>query len=310
MNNLTFSFFLLLEFSDVRDLQILYFFIFLALYMITLIGNLLIIAAIAIDYHLHTPMYFFIMNLAVTDLGIVSVSIPKLMTNYLTNSRSISYSECVAQVFFYLFFATCDVALLTVMAHDRHVAICNPLQYERIMHKEACICLAAAMWFSSLFNAIIQTGTIFSTTFCSNNIKQFFCEIPQLLKLSCCNCYLTEFWLLVIVGIITIVSFMYIILTYVKIFTAVLRIPSVNGQKKTLSTCLPHFVVISVFMFSGLFVYGRTYIEDSCSSNIFFSVLYIVIPPLLNPFIYSVRNKEIKVALKKWLRLDFLSRFF
>ncbi|XP_026544766.1 olfactory receptor 14I1-like [Notechis scutatus] len=306
MNNLTFTSFLLFEFSVIRNLQILYFFIFLALYMITLIGNLLITAAVAIDYHLHTPMYFFLMNLAMTDLGIVSVTIPKLMTNYLMSSRSISYSGCVAQVFFYLFFATCDFTLLIVMAHDRHVAICNPLQYEKIMHKGACICLAAATWTSSLLNATIQTGTTFATIFCSNYIKQFFCEIPQLLKLSCCNCYLPEFWILVIVGIIIIVSFMYIILTYVKIFAAVLRIPSVNGQKKALSTCLPHLVVISVFMFSGLFTYGRTYIEDSCSSNVIFSVLYTIIPPMLNQFIYSVRNKEIKAALYKWLHLDFL----
>ncbi|XP_029141885.1 olfactory receptor 14I1-like [Protobothrops mucrosquamatus] len=309
MNNLTFSSFLLLEFSDIRNLQILYFFIFLALYMITLIGNLLIIAAIAIDYHLHTPMYFFLMNLAMMDLGIVSVTIPKLMTNYLMNSRSISFFGCVAQVFFYLFFGTCDFALLIVMAHDRHVAICKPLQYERIMHRGACIWLAAATWITSLLNAMMQTGTTFATTFCSNNIKQFFCEIPQLLKLSCCKCYFAEFWVLVIMGIITIISFMYIILTYMKIFAAVLRIPSVNGQKKALSTCLPHLVVISVFMFSGLFVYGRIYIEDSCSPNIIFSVLYTIIPPMLNPFIYSMRNKEIKAALKKWLHDGFLSRF-
>ncbi|XP_063159020.1 olfactory receptor 14J1-like, partial [Candoia aspera] len=305
MNNLiSVSSFLLLEFSDVRELQILYFFIFLALYMITLIGNLLIIAAIALDYHLHTPMYFFLMNLAMMDLGIVSVIIPKSMANFLMNSRSISYSECVAQVFFYVFVGTCDFALLIVMAHDRHVAICNPLQYDRIMHKGACIWFAAAMWICSLLNAMMQTGTTFATTFSSNNIKQFFCEIPQLLKLSCCNCYLAEVWLLISVGIITIVSYVFVILTYVKIFAAVLRIPSVSGQKKALSTCLPHLAVISVFMFSGLFVYGRTYMEDSCSTNIIFAVIYTIIPPMLNPFIYSMRNKEIKVAMRNELQVS------
>ncbi|KAM6448997.1 LOW QUALITY PROTEIN: olfactory receptor 14I1-like [Liasis olivaceus] len=300
MSNLTsVSSFLLLEFSDVRDLQILYFFIFLALYMITLIENLLIIAAIALDYHLHTPMYFFLMNLAMMDLGIVSVTIPISMGNSLMNSWFISYSGCVAQVFFYLFFVTCDFALLIVMAHDRHVAFCNPLQYDRIMHKGACIWFAAATWICSLLNTTIQTGATFAKTFCSNKFKQFFCEIPQLLKLSCCNCYLAEFWLLVSVGIITIASFAFIILIYVKIFAAVLRTRPVYGQKKALFTCLPHLVVISVFMFSELFVYGRTYIEDLCSPNIIFAVIYTIIPPMLNPFIYSVRNKEIKIALRK-----------
>ncbi|XP_061447802.1 olfactory receptor 14I1-like [Rhineura floridana] len=299
MSNFTsVSTFLLQEFSDVRELQILYFFLFLALYLTTITGNLLIIASVALDHHLHTPMYFFLTNLAMMDIGTISVMIPKSLTNFIMNNWSISYSGCVAQVFFYIFFAASDLSLLTVMAHDRYVAICNPLQYETIMHRQACLQMAVIAWITGLLYAIVHTSGTFANTFCSNAVNQFFCEIPKLLKLSCSDFYLVEVGLLVAGCSIVTGCFIFIIITYMQIFSAVFRIPSIHGQKKALSTCLPHLTVVSILIFSGLFAYARppTYSFDL---DVVFAVIYTTVPPIFNPFVYSIRNKDIKSALWK-----------
>ncbi|XP_061446958.1 olfactory receptor 14A16-like [Rhineura floridana] len=303
MNNFTsVSTFLLRQFSEVRELQILYLFLFLALYLTTITGNLLIIAAVAFDHHLHTPMYFFLTNLALMDLGIVSVIVPKSMTNSIMNTWSISYSECVAQVFFYFFFVASDFFLLTVMAHDRYVAICNPLQYETIMHRGACLQMAAIVWFTSLLYALLHTCGTFANTFCSNVVSQFFCEIPKLLKLSCSDFYLVEIGLIVLSCFIGLGCFSFIIITYMHIFSTVFRIPSAHGKKKAFSTCLPHLTVVSVLMFTGLFAYVRPPTDAPSDLDIPFTIIYTIIPPMLNPFIYCMRNKEIKTAL--WNLLD------
>ncbi|XP_077174994.1 olfactory receptor 14A16-like [Paroedura picta] len=300
MSNLTStSEFLLLEFSDVRELQLLHFFVFLAVYMIAVMGNLLIIIAVMLDHHLHTPMYFFLMNLALLDLGIVSVMVPKAMANSLLNTRSISYSGCVAQVFFYFFFGGSDFSVLTIMAHDRYVAICNPLQYETIMHKGACIQMAASAWIAGIVYAILSTGCTFANTFCSNQINQFFCEVPQMLKVSCSELYLLEVGLLIVSCTIAGGCFIFIIITYMQIFSTLLRMPTVQGQKKAFSTCIPHLIVVSLLIFTGVFAYIRPPSNTSSDLNILFAVIYAILPPLLNPFIYSMRNKDIKSALLK-----------
>ncbi|XP_015261040.1 PREDICTED: olfactory receptor 14A16-like [Gekko japonicus] len=300
MPNLTStSEFLLLEFSDMRELQILHFFVFLAVYLTAVTGNLLIIIAVALDHHLHTPMYFFLMNLAFLDLGSVSVMIPKAMSNSLLNSRSISYSGCVAQVFFYFLFGGSDFALLTVMAHDRYVAICNPLQYETIMHKEACFQMAASVWITGTLYAILHTGGTFAITFCSNRINQFFCEIPQILKLSCSDLYLIEVGLLILSFTVGGGCFIFILITYMQIFATLLRTPSVHGRKKALATCLPHLTVVCLLVFTGMFAYLRPPDNTSSDLDILFAIFYAILPPLLNPFIYSMRNKDIKTALLK-----------
>ncbi|XP_015275388.1 PREDICTED: olfactory receptor 14A16-like [Gekko japonicus] len=300
MPNLTStSEFLLLEFSDIQELQILYFFVFLAVYVTAVTGNLLIIIAVVLDHHLHTPMYFFLMNLAVLDLGIVSIMVPKAMANSLLNTRSISYSGCVAQVFFYLLFAGSDLAILTIMAHDRYVAICNPLQYETVMHNRACIQMAVSAWFTGIISATLHTTSTFAIAFCSNRINQFFCEIPQLLKLACSDLYLVEVGLLIFTCSLGGGCFVYIIITYIKIFAAVLRMPSVHGQKKALSTCIPHLTVVSLLVFSGIFAYARPPGNTSSELNVIYAMIYAVLSPLLNPFIYGMRNKEIKAALFK-----------
>ncbi|XP_015284055.1 PREDICTED: olfactory receptor 14A16-like [Gekko japonicus] len=300
--------FLLLGFSDIRELQILHFFVFLAVYLTAVTGNLLIIIAVALDHHLHTPMYFFLMNLALLDLGLVSVMVPKAIANSLLNTRSISYSGCVAQVFFAFLLGGSDFAILTVMAHDRYVAICHPLQYETIMHRGACIQMAVSAWIAGILRGILHSGGTFAITFCSNRINQFFCEVPQILKLSCSDMYLVEVGLIVFGWFLALGCFIFIIVSYMQIFAAVLRIPSVHGQKKALSTCLPHLTVVSLLVFTGIFAYVRPRSHTSSDQNILFATIYAVLPPLLNPFIYSMRNKEIKTALLKLSDLGHFSR--
>ncbi|XP_077169527.1 olfactory receptor 14A16-like [Paroedura picta] len=300
MPNLTStSQFLLLEFSDIRELQILHFFVFLVIYVTALTGNLLIIIAVVLDHHLHTPMYFFLMNLAVLDLGSVSSMLPKAMFNSLLNTRSISYSGCVAQVFFFYFSGGADFAFLTIMAHDRYVAICCPLQYETIMHEGACIQMAASAWISGILYGILHSGGTFAITFCSNKINQFFCEVPQIIKLSCSDLYLIETGIILFSCGLFGGCFIYIVIIYVKIFATVLRMPSVHGRKKALSTCLPHLTVVSLLLFTGTFSYVRPSDDTSSEINVICAVIYAVLPPLLNPFIYSMRNKDLKAALFK-----------
>ncbi|XP_066487543.1 olfactory receptor 14I1-like [Tiliqua scincoides] len=298
-NQTSVSEFLLLEFSNIWELRILHFLIFLVLYLAALTGNLLIISAVAFDRHLHTPMYFFLMNLALQDLGQVSVIIPKSMINSLLNTRHITYSGCVAQVLFFIVFAGSDFFLLTVMAYDRCVAICNPLQYEMIMNRTACMRMIASVWGTGFFNGILHTCGTFATTFCSNVVNQFFCEIPQLIKLHCSKVYQAEMVVVFISILAASGCFIYVIVTYVQIFTAVLRIPSVQGQKKAFSTCIPHLVVFSTLVFTCFIAFLRPSSDTTSYMDLVFTIAYSTIPPVLNPVIYSMRNKDIKVSLSK-----------
>uniref|UniRef100_A0A6J0UUS1 Olfactory receptor 14I1-like n=1 Tax=Pogona vitticeps TaxID=103695 RepID=A0A6J0UUS1_9SAUR len=301
-NHTSVSTFLLLEFSEVRELQILHFFVFLALYLTAVTGNLLIIIAVTMDYQLHTPMYFFLLNLAILDLGSVSAIVPKSMVVSLMNDRSISYFGCVAQLLFYFYFATLDFIILTIMAHDRYIAICNPLEYETIMNERTCLEMVATGWIFSVFYATLHTCATFANTFCTNSINQFFCEIPHLLKASCSNIYLVEVGFLALSCGVALGCLIFIIVTYVMIFLAVLRIPSVHGQKKALSTCIPHLTVVSLYVLTGIFAYVIPPHDSSSFLDMAFSVTYSIIAPTLNPFIYSMRNNEIKAALLKLLK--------
>ncbi|XP_061447871.1 olfactory receptor 14A16-like [Rhineura floridana] len=304
------SVFLLLEFSAIRELQILHFFLFLGLYLITVSGNLLIIFAVAFDHHLHSPMYFFLMNLAIQDIGTTSVIVPKSLVNSLMNTRHISYVGCVVQVFGYMFFAVSDFFLLTVMAYDRYIAICNPLQYEMVMNRAACTKRVGAVWIAGFLYAVLHTGGTFASPFCSNVINQFFCEIPQLLPLACSNLYLIEIGAIVMSFILTLSCFVYIGVTYVHIFSAVLKISSIQGRKKVFSTCLPHFIVFFVFCFTGCFAYLRPPSNTPSHLDLVLTVMYAIFPPMFNPIIYSMRNKEVKNALSKLLGLGHSSGSF
>ncbi|XP_067412293.1 olfactory receptor 14A16-like [Emydura macquarii macquarii] len=255
-NRTTVTEFLLLGFSDVQELQILHFVFFLVIYLAALVGNLLITTDIALNHNLHTSMYFFLMNLSILDLGSISVPVPKSMANSLTNTRSISYSGCVAQVFLLFFFASADIALLTVMAYDCYVAICQPLHYETKMNRRACVQMAASAWISGIINSALNTGNTFVLTFCGGNtVDQFFCEIPQLLKLARSDTYLSEVGFLVFGVCLALGCFVFIIVSYVQIFTMVLRIPSEQGPHKAFYTCLPHLTVISLLLCTATFAY-------------------------------------------------------
>ncbi|XP_063158369.1 olfactory receptor 14L1-like [Candoia aspera] len=295
--------FLLLDFSKLWEVQIIYLPLFLILYLMTVSGNLLIITAVVFDHHLHTPMYFFMMNLAMQDIGSVSVIIPKAVLNFLTNIRYISYSGCIAQVLFFFFFLTCDVSLLTVMAYDRYIAICNPLRYEMIMNRKACTKMVGSAWTASFVNAILHTTATFTIPFCSNIINQFYCEVPYLLKIACPGLYGAEIGIVMFSSTLGIGCFVFVIVTYVQIFSAVLRIPSVQGRKKAFSTCLPHLIVFSLFMFTGCFAYLRPISDSPSHPDFIITIMYSIIPSMLNPLIYSIRNKKIKAAISRFVGL-------
>ncbi|XP_064904125.1 olfactory receptor 14J1-like [Columba livia] len=292
--------FLLLPFTDTRELQLLHFWLFLGIYLAALLGNGLIITTIAWDQHLHTPMYFFLLNLALLDLGFISTIVPKSMANSLWDSKVISYAGCAAQVFFFCFLLVSEYSLLTVMSYDRYVAICKPLHYGTLLGSRACVHMAAAAWATGFLNALLHTANTFSLPLCKGNaLGQFFCEIPQILKLSCSHSYLRELGLLVVSACSAFICFVFIVVSYVQIFMAVLRIPSEQGRHKAFSTCLPHLAVVSLFVSTAMFAYLKPPSISFPSVDLLVSVLYSVVPPAVNPLIYSMRSQEIKDALRK-----------
>ncbi|KAM6037321.1 olfactory receptor 14A16-like [Chlamydotis macqueenii] len=290
--------FLLLAFADTRELQLLHFWLFLAIYLAALLANGLIITAIACDHRLHTPMYFFLLNLSVLDLGSISTTVPKSLANSLWDTRTISYTGCTAQVFF-LFFLL-EYSLLTVMAYDRYIAICKPLHYGTLLGSRACVHMAAAAWASGFLNAVLHTANTFSLPLCQGNaVDQFFCEIPQILKLSCSDSCLKEVGLLLVNACLLFGCFVFIVVSYVQIFRAVLRIPSEQGRHKSFSTCLPHLAVVSLFVSTSFFAYLKPPSRSSSSLDLMVAILYSVVPPAMNPLIYSMRNQELKDSLRK-----------
>ncbi|XP_032092052.1 olfactory receptor 14A16-like [Thamnophis elegans] len=247
-------------------------------------------------------MYFFLMNLALQDLGSVSAIVPKSMINSLMDTRHISYFGCVAQVFLFAFFTLSNFFLLTVMAYDRYVAICNPLQYETLINWKSCTEILGLVWIASLLCGILHTTGTFSIHFCSNTVNQFFCEIPQLLKLSCSGTNLVEFGVVMVNIIVALGCFIFIIISYATIFKVVQRIPSEQGRLKALSTCIPHITVVSMLLLSASFANMRCPSDTPSYLDFGLTILYSILPPLFNPIIYSMRNKNIKFVLYKLWR--------
>ncbi|KAK4806066.1 hypothetical protein QYF61_010275 [Mycteria americana] len=291
--------FLLLAFADTRELQLLHFWLFLGIYLVALLSNGLIITAVACDHRLHSPMYFFLLNLSILDLGSISTTVPKSMANSLWDTRAISYTGCAAQVFFVFFLFGAEFSLLTVMAYDRYIAICKPLHYRTLLGSRACVHMAAAAWGSAFLNSLLHTVNTFSIPLCKGNaLDQFFCEVPQILKLSCSDSdYLREAEILVVSALFAFVCFVFIVLSYVQIFRAVMRIPSEQGRHKAFSTCLPHLAVVSLFISTSLFAYLKPPSISSPSLDLVVAVLYSVVPAAVNPLIYSMRNQELKDAV-------------
>ncbi|XP_040434001.1 olfactory receptor 14C36-like [Falco naumanni] len=292
--------FLLLAFADTRELQLLHFWLSLGIYLAAALANGLIITAVVCDHHLHTPMYFFLLNLSLLDLGSISTTLPKAMANSLWDTRDISYSGCAAQLFLNVFFLSAEYFLLTVMAYDRYVAICQPLHYGTLLGSRACVHVAAAAWASGFLYAVLHTANTLSLPLCQGNaLGQFFCEIPQTLKLSCSHTYLREVGLIVAGSCLGVGCFIFIVLSYVQISRAVLRIPSEQGRHKAFSTCLPHLAVVSLFLSTAMFAHLKPPSISSPSLDLVVAVLYLVVPPALNPLIYSMRNHELKGAMCK-----------
>ncbi|XP_071416412.1 olfactory receptor 14J1-like [Pithys albifrons albifrons] len=301
-NSSSISQFLLLPLADTRQLQLLHLWLFLGISLAALLGNGLIISAVACDHHLHTPMHFFLLNLSLTDLGCICTTVPKAMHNSLWDTTTISYMGCAAQVFFLIFFIGTEYFLLTIMCYDRYVAICKPLHYGTLLGSRACAHMAAAAWAVGFLNALLHTANTFSLPLCHGNaLSQFFCEIPQILKLSCSDSKLREIGLLLVTACLVFGCFVFIVFSYVQIFRAVLRIPSEQGRHKAFSTCLPHLAVVSLFLSTDVFAHLKSPSMSSPSLDVVVAVLYLVVPQTLNPLIYSLRNQELTDAVRKMM---------
>ncbi|XP_054150826.1 olfactory receptor 14C36-like [Melozone crissalis] len=291
--------FLLLALADTWQLQLLHFCLLLGIPLAALLGNGLIISTVACGHHQHTPMFFFLLNLALSDLGSICTTVPKAMHNSLWDTRNISYTGCATQLFFFLFFIGTEYFLLIVMCYDRYVSICKPLHHGTLLGSRACAHMAAAAWASAFLNALMHTANTFSLPLCHGNaLGQFFFEVPQILKLSCSNLNLRELGFLVFSISLGLGCSVFIVFSYVQIFRAVLSIPSEQGRHKAFSTCLPHLAVVSLFLSTIIFSYLKPPTMSSPSLDLALSVLYSLVPPALNPLIYSLRNQELKAAVR------------
>ncbi|XP_054147580.1 olfactory receptor 14J1-like [Melozone crissalis] len=295
--------FLLLTLADTRQLQLLHFCLLLSISLAALLGNGLIISAVACGHHLHSPMFFFLLHLALSDLGSICTTVPKAMHNSLWDTRDISYKGCAVQLFLFVFFISAEVSLLTVMCYDRYVSICKPLHYGTLLGSRACAHMAAAAWASAFLNALLHTSNTFALPLCHGNaLGQFFCDVPQILKLSCSYSYLRELGLLAVSAFLSFACFVFIVFSYVQIFRAVLRMPSEQGRHRAFSTCLPHLAVVSLFFSTAAFAYLKPHPSMSSPSlHLGVSILYSLVPPSLNSLIYSLRNQELKDALRKMM---------
>ncbi|XFF79994.1 olfactory receptor-like protein OLF4 [Ovis aries] len=304
-NKTQISEFLLLGFSEETELQPIIFGLFLSMYLITMFGNLLIILAVSSDPHLHTPMYFFLSNLSFVDICLTSTTIPKMLQSTQTQRKVISYEGCIIQVYFYLLFAGLDDFLLTVMAYDRYVAICHPLHYLVIMKPWVCGLLLLVSWIMSALFSLLHSLTLLQLSFCSDlEIHHFFCEIKWLIQLACSDPFLNNIMVYfgsVIQGSIPLTGILY---SYSKILSSICRISSAKGQYKAFSTCASHLSVVSLFYCSALGVYLSSAATHSSYTSTVASVMYTVVTPMLNPFIYSLRNKDIKRALKRFFDME------
>ncbi|XP_062992612.1 olfactory receptor 10A2-like [Elgaria multicarinata webbii] len=300
VNRSTMNNFLLLGFSDLPSLEGLFFSVFLTTYLLTLIGNVFIIIATLADQTLHYPMYFFLRNLSFLEICYTSVIIPKMLENLLSEDKTMSFISCAFQMTIFLITGAAECFLLAAMAYDRYVAICQPLHYTLIMSNRVCLGLVAASWLAGIPVQLGQMFLVFTSCFCdSNEINHFFCDIPALLNLVCGDTSINEQIALVEVVLLALIPFALILMSYMCIATTILKMPSAEGRRKAFSTCSSHLMVVLVFYGSGMTVYLTPQSSHSLDKDKFLSLFYTVLPPLLNPVIYSLRNREVQVALRK-----------
>ncbi|XP_013218723.2 olfactory receptor 7A10 [Ictidomys tridecemlineatus] len=292
--------FLLLGLAEDPELQPLIFGFFLSMYLVTVLGNLLIILAVISDSHLHTPMYFFLSNLSFVDICFTSTTIPKMLVNIQTQSKAISYAGCITQIHFFVIFAELDIFLLTVMAYDRYVAICQPLHYMVIMNHQLCVMLVLVSWVGSFLHAILQSLMVLQLSFCTDlEIPHFFCELNQVVHRACSDTFLNDLVIYITAVFLGGGPLTGILYSYCKIVSSIRAISSAQGKYKAFSTCASHLSVVSLFYGTSLGVYLSSAVTQNSHSIATASVMYTVVTPMLNPFIYSLRNKDIKSALRR-----------
>ncbi|XP_029436900.1 olfactory receptor 1030-like [Rhinatrema bivittatum] len=295
--------FIILGLSDNPQLQDPLFLVFLLIYLITLLGNLVIITVTCADPRLHTPMYFFLSNLSLTDICCTSTITPKLLMIFLTGDKTISYVGCFLQLYFFISFACVEVFILAVMAYDRYAAVCDPLRYSLIMNQRVCVLLAAASWIIGFLPPETITASITRLSFCaSNKINHFFCDLLPLLKLSCSDTATIQSLIFVSAALISVPAFLVTLISYIYIISAILRIRSAEGKHKAFSTCSSHLTVVSVYYLPAFCIYLRPNSTYSQEQGKIISLVYTTVTPMLNPIIYSLRNKEVKNALRKVIR--------
>ncbi|XP_054988398.1 olfactory receptor-like protein DTMT isoform X2 [Sorex araneus] len=299
IRNQTFiSEFVLLGMPIEPDQKNLFYVLFLAMYLTTVLGNLLIIVLIRLDPHLHTPMYMFLSNLSFSDLCFSSVTMPKLLQNMQSQVPSIPYAGCLTQMYFFLFFADLESFLLVAMAYDRYVAICFPLHYNTIMSPQLCLSLVVLSWVLTTFHAMLHTLLMARLRFCADNvIPHFFCDMSALLKLSCSDTQVNELVIFIMGGLILVIPFLLIIMSYARIVSSILKVPSARGIRKAFSTCGSHLTVVSLFYGTVIGLYLIPSSNNSTVKETVMAMMYTVVTPMLNPFIYSLRNKDMKGAL-------------
>ncbi|XP_070221098.1 olfactory receptor 8B3 isoform X2 [Bos mutus] len=294
--------FILLGLTNQPDLQLPLFFLFLGMYMVTVLGNLGLITLIALNLHLHTPMYFFLFNLSFIDLCYSSVFTPQMLIKFLSKKNIISYMGCMTQLYFFCFFVISECYVLTSMAYDRYVAICNPLLYNAAMSPKVCSSLMFGSYLMAFSGAMAHTGCMLRLTFCdANTINHYFCDILPLLELSCTSTYVCEVEVFIVVGINIIVPSLTIFVSYGLILTNILHISSTEGRSKAFSTCSSHIIAVSLFFGSGAFMYLKPPSAVSLDEGKISSIFYTNMIPMMNPLIYSLRNKDVKLALRKTL---------
>ncbi|XP_054984413.1 olfactory receptor 14J1-like [Sorex araneus] len=300
MANFTTSGFLLTGFSAKPELEIVYASLFLVIYLLALAGNMLIITTTSLDDSLQSPMYFFLKHLSLLDLCYISMTVPRFIINSFLHRGDISFWECVLQCFVFILCADAEMAMLTLMSYDRYVAICLPLHYDVIMDVRTCVHGVAGVWVSGAISAAMHTAATFSIRFCGPRIiHQFFCDIPQILKLSCSNDYISELGVTAFMAFMAFLCLIFIGFSYMRIFSSVLRMPSAEGRAKAFSTCLPHLAVVILFLSTGAFEYLKSHSNSPTVSDILLTIMYTVVPPTFNPMIYSLRNKAIMSAVRK-----------
>nr|XP_027811188.1 olfactory receptor 7A17-like [Marmota flaviventris] len=298
-NDTQISEFFLLGFSEESELQLLIFGLFFSLYLVTVLGNLLIILAVISASHLHTPMYFFLSNLSFVDISFTSTTVPKMLVNIQMQSKVITYVGCIIQIYFFALFAGLDNFLLAVMAYDRYVAICHPLHYTLIMNPRLCGFLVLVSWVTSALNSLLHSLMVLRLSFCTDlEIQHFFCEPNQVVHLACSDTFLNDLVVYITAVLLAGCPLSGILYSYSRIVSSICAISSAQGKYKAFSTCVSHLSVVSLFYCTLLGVYLSSAVTQNSPSSATASVMYTVVTPMLNPFIYSLRNKDIKCALK------------